>query len=222
MLPDLPDRPCYVFDIDGTLTRYVDVDPATFLHGNFLFQIVRDLMVERGEDPDEAAAAILRETEENVYWDYCDFVSAFGLPAAETWRRFRAWHARHIAPCKDAVALARELKHAGKRLFVVSNNPVTGCLLKLQAAGLADDTGGDVFSRILGTNELRGCKGAPGVWRRALDRLGVDPALVCTVGDNPVEDRDLPLACGAGACYLFDRGRIERGIDGADTAQSNT
>ena len=69
MLPDLPDRPCYVFDIDGTLTRYVDVDPATFLHGNFLFPIVRDLMVERGEDPDEAAAAILRETEENVYWE---------------------------------------------------------------------------------------------------------------------------------------------------------
>ena len=213
MFPDLPDRPFYVFDIDGTLTRYVDADPAAFLHGNFLFPIVRDLMVERGMDPDEAAAAILRETVENVYWDYCDFVSAFGLPAAEAWRRFRAWHARHVAPYEDAVALARELKRAGRRLFVVSNNPVTGCLLKLQAAGLADDTGSDVFSRILGTNELRGCKGAPGVWRRALDRLGVDPALVCTVGDNPVEDAELPRRCGAGASFLFSRDRTDRGID---------
>ena len=221
MTTDIPDAPYYVFDIDGTLTRYVDFDPSAFLHGNFLFPIVRDLMVERGADPDEAAAAILRETEANVYWDYCDLVSAFGLPAPEAYRRFRAWHAAHIAPWEDAVALARELRGAGKRLFVVSNNPVTGCLLKLQAAGLADDTGSDVFARILGTNVLRGCKGAPGVWRRALDRLGVDPALVCTVGDNPVEDRDLPLACGAGACYLFDRGRIERGIDGAGTAPSS-
>ena len=62
MATGIPDVPYYVFDIDGTLTRYVDVDPAAFLHGNFLFPIVRDLMVERGADPDEAAAAILRET----------------------------------------------------------------------------------------------------------------------------------------------------------------
>lgn len=203
MPPDFPDVPYYVFDIDGTLTRYVDVDPASFLHGNFLFPILRDLMVERGTDRADAEAAILRETEANVFWDYCDLVSAFGLPAAEAWRRFRAWHARHIAPHADAVALARALRGAGKRLFVVSNNPVTGCLLKLQAAGLADDVGSDVFSRILGTNVLRGCKGAPGVWRRALDRLGVDPALVCTVGDDPVEDRDLPRRCGVGASFLL-------------------
>ena len=213
MFRDVPDVPYYAFDIDGTLTRYVGVDSTSFLHGNFLFPIVRDLMVERGADPDEAVAAILRETETDVFWDYCDFVSAFGLPAPEAYRRFRAWHAAHVAPHEDAVALARELKAAGKRLFVVSNNPFTGCLMKLQAVGLADDTGSDVFSQILGTNVLRGCKGAPGVWRRAFDRLAVDPALVCTVGDNPVEDRDLPRACGAGASYLFDRGKIERGID---------
>ena len=211
----LPDVPYYIFDIDGTLTRYADFDPASFLHGNFLFPILRDLMVERGTDRADAESAILRETEANVFWDYCDLVSAFGLPAPEAYRRFRAWHARHIAPWDDAVALARELRRAGKRLFVVSNNPVTGCLLKLQAAGLADDTGSDVFSRVLGTNVLRGCKGAPGVWRRALDRLAVDPALVCTIGDNPVEDAELPRRCGVRASFLFDRGRIERGIDAA-------
>ena len=213
MTTDLPDVPYYIFDIDGTLTRYVDVDPAAFLYGNFLFPIVRDLMVERGADPGEAAAAILRETEANVFWDYADLVTAFGLSAPEAYRRFRAWHAAHIVPHQDAVALARELKRVGKRLFVVSNNPVTGCLLKLQAAGLADDTGSDVFSRILGTNVLHGCKGAPGVWRRALDRLAVDPALVCTVGDNPVEDDELPRRCGVGASFLFNRDSIERGID---------
>ncbi len=202
----IPDVPYYIFDIDGTLTRYVDVDPSTFLHGNFLFPIVRDMMVEKGRDPDEASAAILRETQENVFWDYCDFVSAFGLDAPEAYRRFRAWHARHIAPYDDAANLARELRRAGKRLFVVSNNPCTGCLMKLQACGLADDTGSDFFSRILGTDKLRGCKGAPGVWRRAIDQLAVDPSLVCTVGDNPVEDGELPQACGVGATYLFDRG----------------
>ena len=219
MMKMLPNVPYYIFDIDGTLTRYVDYESSAFLHGNFLFPIVRDMMVEKGRDPEEAAAAILRETQENVFWDYCDFVSAFGLDAPEAYRRFRAWHARHIAPHDDAVALARRLRAAGKRLFVVSNNPFTGCLMKLQACGLADDTGTDVFDQILGTNRLHGCKGAPGVWRRALDCLAVDPALVCTVGDNPVEDGELPRRCGVGASYIFPRGET---APGATTAPRST
>ncbi len=200
----VPDVPYYIFDIDGTLSRYVDFDASSFLHGNFLFPIIRDMMVEGGMARAEAEDAILRETRENVFWDYCDFVSAFGLSAPEAYRRFRAWHARHIAPWNDAVGLALSLRRAGKRLFVVSNNPFTGCLMKLQACGLADDTGTDVFSRILGTDTLCGCKGASGVWRRALDHLAVDPALVCTVGDNLVEDGELPRQCGVGASYIID------------------
>ena len=207
----VPDAPFYIFDIDGTLTRYVDMESSAFLHGNFLFPIVRDLMVEKGWEPQEAEAAILRETQENVFWDYCDFASAFGLDAHGAYRRFRAWHARHIAPYDDAVALAKRLRADGRRLFIVSNNPYSGCLMKLQACGLADDTGSDCFSRILGTDTLRGCKGAPGVWRRALDHLAVDPALVCTVGDNPVEDGELPRACGVGASFIFNRGQITAG-----------
>ena len=66
MTTDLPDVPYYIFDIDGTLTRYVDLDPSLFLHGNFLFPIVRDLMVERGADRAEAESAILRETDSTV------------------------------------------------------------------------------------------------------------------------------------------------------------
>ena len=215
----IPNVPFYVFDIDGTLSRYVDVDPSSFLHGNFLFPILRDMMVEGGMGREEAEAAILHETEENVFWDYCDFVTAFGLDAPEAFRRFREWHRRHIAPHADAVELARRLHASGRRLFVVSNNPFTGCLMKLQACGLADDTGTDIFSRILGTDKLRGCKGAPGVWRRALDQLAIDPALICTVGDNPVEDAELPKRCGVGASFLFDRGRIAPGAmpQGGDT-----
>ena len=137
MTTDIPDAPYYVFDIDGTLTRYVGVDPSSFLHGNFLFPIVRDLMVERGADPAEAAAAILRETETNVFWDYSDLVSAFGLPAPEAYRRFRAWHAAHIAPHEDAVALALELHRAGKRLFVVPTHVVERDLIDVHVPSAA-------------------------------------------------------------------------------------
>ena len=43
----VPDVPYYIFDIDGTLSRYVDFDSSSFLHGNFLFPIIRDMMVDK-------------------------------------------------------------------------------------------------------------------------------------------------------------------------------
>ncbi len=216
----LPDLPCYAFDIDGTLTRYRDFHPEAFLLGNFLFPVLRDLAVERGMASAEAERRIAAVLEANTFWDYPDFVRALDLPAGEALERMRAWHRDHIEPCPDAVALARRLHAEGKRLFVVSNNPRLGCLLKLERCGLADAAAGEsaVFERIAGTDAVFGCKGAPGVWPRALALFGVPPADVCVVGDNPKEDRDLALAAGAGNAFLFDRSSILRGVE--STAQA--
>ena len=212
---NLPDSPCYAFDIDGTLTRYRDLRPGAFLFGNFLFPVLRDFAVERGMDRDEAGRRIAAVTEADRFWDYPDFVQALKLPASGALARMRAWHRAHIDLWPDAVALARRLRAAGKRLFAVSNNPSLGCLLKLERCGLADAAAGvsDVFECVVGTNSMLGCKGEPGAWPRALALLGVQSADVCVVGDNPVEDRDLPLAAGAGCAFLFDRKTILRGVE---------
>lgn len=50
---NLPDFPCYAFDIDGTLTRYRDFHPETFLFGNFLFPVLRDFADSRVPDSRE-------------------------------------------------------------------------------------------------------------------------------------------------------------------------
>ena len=51
----------YIFDIDGTLTRYREsVRQENFLHHNFLFPIFRDMLVERGMPSVEAERRCVR------------------------------------------------------------------------------------------------------------------------------------------------------------------
>lgn len=204
----------YIFDIDGTLTRYREsVRQENFLHHNFLFPIFRDMLVERGMASVEAERRIGQVTEQIPFWDYTDFIAEFQLPPRETFRRLWQWHVENIEVYPDAVQLVHDLAAAGKTLLVVSNNPYLGCCWKLKRCGLADEFGSHVFARILGTNILRGCKCEEGVWQRALCQIPDDPARICTVGDNPVEDGEIPQRYGVGNTILFDRKAILRGID---------
>ena len=97
------------------------------------------------------------------------------------------------------------LRRQGKRLAIASNNPYTGCLWKLQQAGLADENGSSVFCKIFSTDVVRGCKGEPAVWPNILARLPYLPEKIGMVGDNPLEDSDLPRKYGIKAIYLFER-----------------
>jgi FMN phosphatase YigB (HAD superfamily) len=205
----------YFFDIDGTLTRYKPgaMDPEKLLHNNFLFPILRDMMMERGMEKQEAEDRILRLMTDVPFWDYTDFISAFQLPAKEAYERLWAWHCENLEPYADAVEMVKELFKLGKPLFIISNNPYSGCCLKLRACGLADEFGSPYFRRIFSTDKLRGCKNEPGVWQRAVDQIPDDPALIGVVGDNPLEDGENARACGVGETIILPRGRILRGID---------
>lgn len=204
----------YIFDIDGTLTRYREtVREENFLHHNFLFPIFRDMLVERGLDRQEAEDRILQVTKKVPFWDYTDFIAEFRLPQKETFRRLWQWHLDNLDVYPDAVRMVHDLFHAGKILLVVSNNPYSGCCLKLKRCGLADEFGSKYFRRILGTDKLRGCKGEDGVWNRAISQIPDDPETICTVGDNPIEDGDIPKRYGVGGSIILDRNKILRGIE---------
>ncbi len=212
---DIPDCNNFLVDIDGTLTSYKSsVTHDKLLHGNFLFPVIRDMMLERGWKQSDAESAILELTEKVVYWDYTDFLAEFHLPADEAFRRMYDWHMENLIPCEDGVELVKTLHLAGKRLFIMSNNPYMGCVLKLQAAGLADDDfSTPYFKRIFGTNILRGCKCVIDVWLRVLANIPVAPSEICVIGDNPKEDRDLPRACGIGHHILLERETIQHGVE---------
>ena len=131
----------YLVDIDGTLINYRQstFDSAKLLHGNFLFQIICNMMLEQGWERKLAEDAIRELIVRNVFWDYTDFIAEFSLPVKETFDRMRQWHFHNLSPYPETVELVKELTHDGKQLFIMSNNPYIGCMFKLQAAGLAED-----------------------------------------------------------------------------------
>ena len=203
----------YLVDIDGTITDYRPgaLAPEKLVGGNFLFPIFRDLMVERGWDKLEAEARIIQLTRDVVYWDYTDFMVEFDLPVAETYQRLRAWHRENLFVYERTVELLRHLHQGGRKLFVMSNNPYVGCLLKLEAAGLADTFSAPCFTRVFGTNLLRGCKNDPEVWKRALAQIPAPRDEIGTIGDNPLDDGELPRSLGVGETVIIPRDSLAPG-----------
>ncbi|MFG0247998.1 MAG: HAD family hydrolase, partial [Phycisphaeraceae bacterium JB051] len=198
---------CYLVDIDGTITDYLPgrMDPKQYVAGNFLFPIICDLMVEQGVDRAEAVKQIAQLADRIVYWDYTDFIAEFDLPAEEAFDRMRAWHHANLLVYQSTVDFLKQLHNDGRKLYVMSNNPYVGCLLKLEVAGLAKDGACDIFTGIFGTNRVLGCKGDPTVWKRALAQLPFDPSQVGTIGDNPKEDGHVPKSLGIGESIILDR-----------------
>lgn len=201
----------FFFDIDGTITGYRPgaLDAGRLLEGNFLFPIIRDMLVERGVSPGDAAAMIRREAAENVFWCYGDFVRKFGLAQLAAAERFRVWHRENLDAFPDTVELIRSLAAEQTPLYIVSNNPVDGCRMKLERAGLAPE----LFRGLFGTDVMKGCKHLTTSWERALNLAGVPPEDAVTVGDDVKEDGIVPRSCGVGACVILERGaslRIRR------------
>jgi len=202
-------KPKAIFiDIDGTLT---DNEPGNVyplekhVWKNPIFGVIRDVMVEKGWKPEEARRSIEEYADRVIWWDYPDFIAEFSLPPAETWERIYDWHRQYLMVYEDGVEMVKELYKQGRPLFVVSNNPIVGCLLKLKRAGLGEITGSEYFRRILGANILRGQKSQPALWQKAFAQVGVAPAQAAVIGDNPREDGDIPLELGLGRAIIVCR-----------------
>ena len=193
----------FFFDIDETITRYRPGALAAdrLLDGNFLFPIIRDMLAERGVSSDDAAAMIRREAVENVFWCYGDFIRKFGLRQPVAAERFRIWHRENLDVFPDTVELIRSLAAEQTPLYIVSNNPVDGCRMKLERAGLDPE----LFRGIFGTDVMKGCKHLAASWERALNLAGVRPESVVTVGDDVEEDGVVPRSCGVGVGVILER-----------------
>lgn len=201
-----------IVDIDATITydRKTPQIGPNYILNNAIFDVIAALMRERGWKSQAAKEALLAHTKRNVYWDYPDFVKALDLPNEEAWKRIERWHEENIAAFPDAVSMVTRLHAAGIPLFIMSNNPVTGCLLKLQQAGLADAKGSRFFRDIMGTNVCMGGKWALESWRRCLLRTEFPPSKLAVIGDNQKEDCQIPRSLGVQTVFLVDRERQTR------------
>ncbi len=206
----------YFVDIDGTLTNYRSgsISPDKMLHGNFLFPVIREMMLECGWEKQKAEDAILELVTRIQFWDYTDFIAEFELPVVKTFEQMRQWHFDNLTIYPETVELVKQLVCDGKQLFVMSNNPYVGCMFKLQVAGLADDDfSSPYFRRVFGTVALRGCKSVPEVWKRAISQIPADVSEIGVIGDNPREDGEIPRSLGIKDTVIIPRPEIAHGIE---------
>ena len=201
-----------VVDIDDTLTGnqpgVAQID-SRHLNGNVLFDLLRDCLVEAGSPSPAAEARLLDHVERHPFWDYSDIIEALALPSRTAWARLVAWHDRNLQVYEDGVQMVRRLHDAGFALSISSNNPLSGCLLKLHRAGLATLESSPWFSRIYASNVLMGQKSAPHWWPRLMEDLAVSPERALVVGDNPRDDMLMPRAAGFQHFVLVDRSQVE-------------
>jgi len=193
-------------DIDSTIT---DIKPGLF-GGDFregVFQMLSRHIARRMGIAEPAARETLDTFANNllIWWDYPDFINHFRLDARAVWNDMRRLHSESLFVHEDAVEMVKWLKSAGKEVHIVSNNPITGCLMKLERAGLAELTGTPYFKRVFGTNVTRGMKSLPSVWRWIIASLDANPEDVLTIGDSVKEDCDAPAKAGISKTIIVDR-----------------
>ncbi len=200
----------FCIDLDGTLLfAGKPVAKENFVLGNPVLGVVRDLLVEKGIKPRKALRQISKECQKLQWWDYPDVVTGLNLAPDLFWARVEEWQKTHLAACKDAVAMVKELRKIAETLFVVSNNPTSGCFIKLKLAGLGTLAGSSIFDRVFGADILKGMKHRTKTWERLLAQVNCDPAEVAVIGDHPVDDAEVPLSCGIARAIIIDRQLLE-------------
>jgi FMN phosphatase YigB (HAD superfamily) len=206
-------------DIDGTLTQ-IDAEPrlpeSGLVWGNPVFGVICDVMSESGYLRDEARRRIEEYADRIVWWDYMGVIREFGVPEDKAVERIREWHNENLSVFSDTVRTVKALHEMGKKLFIVSNNPASGCIFKLERSGLAEGGSSGYFTHIFGTDTLKGQKFQPEAWSVVASSLEVEPRRVFTIGDNEKEDGDLPIASGFGGAFIIKRDMGESvAVDGA-------
>jgi FMN phosphatase YigB (HAD superfamily) len=201
-----------ICDIDATIT---DVNRAggntnDSFRDDVFAAIAGMIAIKRGTSR-AIARGMLEDYANNlvIWWDYNDFIADFDLEPVGFWRQLREIHQRALLPCEDAVNMVKYLYNAGRRMYIVSNNPITGCLLKLERAGLGTLEGSPYFERIFGTNITRGMKKQLPMWKRIVASFDVPASKMIMVGDNPEEDFKYPGMAGIHNSIIVRRDAVE-------------
>ncbi len=198
-----------VIDIDATITNdraEPQISPEYPLN-NAVVNLLASLMEEQGWELAAAREALNRYGNDKVFWDYPDIIRSFRLPEKKAWERIVRWHEDRIIVYLDGVEMVRRLHAADLPLYIVSNNPLSGCFYKLHRAGLAGRDRSKYFRGVFGSNVCMGQKHKAAFWKGCLDRIGLSPCQVAIIGDNPREDCMVPRTLGVETVFLVDRTR---------------
>ena len=189
-----------VFDLDGTL-----LDRHASFERFARDQWARFAPVLHPASQDEYVQALVERDREGYGHRgelFSGTVARFGLPPslAETLRNdFRTGFASACVLFPDALATLAALRTGGFKLGLITNGSVRMQSRKLEHLALVP-----MFDTILISDAEGVHKPDPEIFRRALERLGVDAAHACYVGNHPEADVAGAKAAGLKAVWRRD------------------
>jgi FMN phosphatase YigB (HAD superfamily) len=192
-------------DIDATVTD--NLDDSTIGFREAVFAMFAEKIAQARNLSEFESRALLEDytSNTNVWWDYPDIIVNFNLEAISIWQELKTIHAKKLHVYEDAVKLIKYLANLEKDVYIVSNNPVTGCLMKLEQAGLATLNGSKFFKRVFGTNITHGMKSQLLTWERIIASFNISPDKMAPIGDNLKDDFEVPQKAGIGHSFIIDR-----------------
>lgn len=189
-----------IFDLDGTL---LDRHRSFELFVRDQWRRFADALHPVSQD--EYAEALI-ELDREGYGPrgglFIGTVARFGLATAlaDTLRTdFRAEFARTCVLFPDARDTLSSLRAAGFTLGLITNGSVRMQSKKLEHLSLVP-----MFDTVLISDAEGVHKPDPEIFRRALERLGVDAGQACYVGNHPVDDMAGAKAAGLKAVWRRD------------------
>jgi FMN phosphatase YigB (HAD superfamily) len=199
-------NPSVIFcDIDATVTD--DINDGTVDFREAVFAMFAEKIAHSRQLSKFESRELLEDytSNTNVWWDYPDIIINFNLEPVLIWKELKTIHEKKLHVYEDAVNLIKYLSSLEKNVYIVSNNPVTGCLMKLEQAGLASLNGTKFFKRIFGTNITHGMKSQLLTWERIIASFNVNPEQMLTIGDHLQDDLKIPQEAGIGYSFIIDR-----------------
>lgn len=196
-----------LIDVDDTLIHQTPEPRGSYE----LLELIRQQAIESGMDRIDVAKRV-QEVVDTTYWCWTDFLDCLKLDHSEFWQLADEVEARRTSRIDSRIEQRlRRLKESGYRLAIASNNPVDGIRHKLRLAGIDSREQQDLLTHYFGTDNCRANKAEVEFWQYVVDQLETPPDRISVVGDNPVEDGQVPQQVGICRWYPI------RSRDGSST-----
>jgi FMN phosphatase YigB (HAD superfamily) len=206
-----------LIDIDDTITSFRRGFEAPHPDRNLMRVLERGGVELAGLDPAESARRVAHVRDTVRWWVWEDFIDALGLNHDEFWEfayRIESEYLEATGPdIKPALA---KLRDKGVALYITSNNPVSGIRHKLRLSGFSRDEISEWFSALFGVSELEVMKWDTGYWKKVASLSGFPKENLCTVGDNPHDDYEVPASVGIGHAFIVTRNGKTLGTSAAN------
>ena len=153
----------------------------------------------------ESTTRIKKITDNIKWWRWEDFINELGLDSNAFWEYAYNIEKEYLEATESDLTLKLfKLKKMGIKLFVTSNNPNSGICHKLRLAGVKLYQVDEIFTKLFGVPKFKSMKWDTKYWNSIIPETGLNISELAVVGDNILDDCEIPQSIGIPLTFLID------------------